>query len=171
MAFPLSEATRRRIGELAARYPKPAAALLPALHLVQDEVGHIPDEAAAAVAEALALPPAHVHGVVTFYTMFRRQPVGRYFLQVCTNVACMALDGYRMLAHLEKTLGIRTGETTPDGLFTLVEVECLAACGQGPMMLVNQDYVYNLDEAKLDALLADLRRQAQGAATVPVGPA
>jgi NADH-quinone oxidoreductase subunit E len=157
MPLVLSEAARRRILAVRSRYPDPQAACLPALWIAQDELGAVTDEAVDIVARELGLPPAHVYGVVTFYGMYRREPVGRHHLQLCTNIACWANGAYDLLAHLEEELGIEPGQTTPDGLFTLSEVECLAACGQAPMMLCDRTYHYDLTREKVTRLLADLR--------------
>src|SRR5512139_4063303 len=137
MPLELSPQARQRIAAVRARYPEAQAACLPALWIAQEELGHVPDEVVGLVARELGLSEAHVYGVVTFYTMYRRQKPGRYLIQLCTNVSCWANGAYNLLEHLEEKLGIKRGETTKDGMFTLLEVECLAACGQAPMMLVN----------------------------------
>jgi NADH-quinone oxidoreductase subunit E len=144
------------IRALVDRYPVAQAALLPVLHLVQNERGHISTEDEKRVADLLGLPAMKVHEVVTFYTMFRRAPIGRYHLQICTNVSCSLAGADGLAARLESKLGIRMGETTPDGRFTLTGVECLGACELAPCMMINFDYHGGLDEAKLDALLGDL---------------
>jgi NADH-quinone oxidoreductase E subunit len=155
-----SDNAKRRIAELRSRYPTAQAALLPVLHVAQEEFGDVRDEVARLVAATLDLPYAHVHGVVTFYTMFHRHAVGRHELMVCTNIACMLRRGYDILRHLEKRLGIKAGETTPDGRFTLIEEECLAACANAPMMICGDEYFLDLDEAKVDRILDDLRARA-----------
>src|SRR5215467_7555958 len=121
-----SDNALRRIAEVRTRYPTAQAALLPVLHIAQEELGHVEDSVAKLVADTLGLPYAHVHGVVTFYTMFHRHPVGARELMVCTNISCMLRGGYNILRHIEKRLGIKAGETTADGVFTLKEEECLA---------------------------------------------
>lgn len=156
MALELTPQARQRLQAVRRRYPTAQAACLPALWIVQDEAGFVSDEAVELVAAELGLPAVHVHGVVTFYTMYRRAPAGRHHLQLCTNVACMVNGAYDLLAHLSQALGIRPGETTPDGRITLSEVECLACCGQAPAMLVDDRYHYDLTRAKVDALLATL---------------
>jgi len=157
----LSAEAKRKIDAAVARYPNPQAACLPALHVVQGEVGHLSDEAIQAVAEHLGLPVAHVFGVVTFYTMFRRDKVGRNVtvLRVCTNVSCMLRGAYEVLQRLELRLGVKRGQTTPDGAFTLVEEECLAACANAPMMICGTDYHLDLTPEKVERILDDLRRQ------------
>jgi len=144
------------IARLAGRYPAKQAALLPVLHLVQNELGHITMDDERSVAGILGIPAMSVHEVVSFYSMFRRAPIGRYHLQVCTNVSCALAGGGRLVEHLKSKLGIKLGETTPDGKFTLTGVECLGACEQAPCLMVNFDYHGNLDSAGLDALLEGL---------------
>jgi NADH-quinone oxidoreductase E subunit len=153
----LSDAARKKIEAICARYPNRQAACLPALHIAQREFGHVTDEAIAAVAEALGVPQAHVYGVATFYTMFHRHPVGKNVLMVCTNISCMLRGGYEILAEIEKQLGVKRGQTTPDGQFTIVEEECLAACANAPMMICGTEYFLDLDKDKLASILADLR--------------
>jgi NADH-quinone oxidoreductase E subunit len=132
---------------------------LPVLHVAQDEFGYLPDEALDLVAKTLELPPSHVYGVITFYTMFHRARTGTNHLMVCTNVSCQLKGGYDILEHIEKKLDIKTGETTPDGAFTLIEEECLAACANAPMMICGTDYFLDLTPAKVDVILDDLRKK------------
>jgi NADH-quinone oxidoreductase E subunit len=148
-----SASLRRRIDEIAALYPKKGAALLPVLHLVQREVGYITAEEEKFVARALGLKPMKVREVVTFYTMFLRRPVGKYHLQVCTNLSCSLLGGGPLLDYLRQKLGVGVGETTADGRFTLSTVECLGACEQAPCLMVNFDYHGDLNREKIDRLL------------------
>jgi NADH-quinone oxidoreductase E subunit len=154
----LSDAGRKKIDAICARYPNRQAACLPALHVAQSEFGHITEEAIDAVAAALGISRAHVFGVATFYTMFHREAVGKNVLMVCTNISCMLRGGYEVLAEIEAQLGVKKGETTPDGQFTVVEEECLAACANAPMMICGQDYFLDLDKDKVAAILADLRK-------------
>ncbi|MBP1766436.1 MAG: nuoE [Candidatus Aminicenantes bacterium] len=147
---------RRRIEETAARYPKKGAALLPVLHLVQQETGCISVEEEKFVAQALGLKPMKVREVVTFYTMFLRRPVGKYHLQVCSNLSCILLGAGPLLEYLQKKLGVGVGETTSDGRFTLSVVECLGACEQAPCVMVNFDYYGQLDREKIDRILEGL---------------
>lgn len=173
MALEFSASAKQQIERLRSRYPTRQAALLPVLHLAQDEFGHLSDEAIELVSATLSLPPAHVYGVVTFYTMFHREPHGTNELMVCTNVSCMLRGGYDILRHIEKRLGIKTGETTSDGAFTLVEEECLAACANAPMMICGPEYYLDLTPEKVDKALDDLRkrylerRKNQPAAAIP----
>jgi NADH-quinone oxidoreductase E subunit len=159
MALDFSVQARQQIDRLLTRYPTKQAALLPVLHLAQDEFGYLPDEALDLVAKTLDLPAAHVYGVITFYTMFHRQRTGGNHLMVCTNIACMLRGGYDILRHVEKKLGIKAGETTADGAFTLVEEECLAACANAPMMICGTEYFLDLTPAKVDVVLEDLRKR------------
>jgi NADH-quinone oxidoreductase E subunit len=159
MPLEFSAQAKQRIERLQKQYPNSQAALLPVLHLAQDEFGYLPDEALNLVARTLSLPPAHVFGVVTFYTMFHRERGGRNELMVCTNVSCMLKGGYDILGHIEGRLGIKAGESTPDGCFHLVEEECLAACANAPMMICGTDYFLDLTPQKVDAILDDLRRR------------
>jgi len=147
---------RRRIDEVAARYPKKGAALLPVLHLVQRETGCLSEEEEVFVARALGLKPMKVREVVTFYTMFLRRPVGKYHLQVCSNLSCSLLGSGPLLEYLQRKLGVGAGETTADGRFTLSTVECLGACEQAPCLMVNFDYYGQLDREKIDTILEGL---------------
>jgi NADH-quinone oxidoreductase E subunit len=157
MAVLFTDNAKRRIAETCARYPTKQAALLPVLHIAQEEFGDVRDEVAQLVAETLGLPYAHVHGVVTFYTMYHRHKTGKNVLLVCTNVSCMLRGAYEVLGHIEKRLGVKPGETTPDGKFTLHEEECLAACANAPMMICGDNYYLDLDNAKVDRILDELK--------------
>jgi NADH-quinone oxidoreductase E subunit len=159
MALQFSAQAKQQIERILTRYPNKQAALLPVLHVAQDEFGHLPDEALDLVAQTLELPPAHVYGVITFYTMFHRARSGANHLMVCTNVSCMLKGGYEILRHIEQKLGIKPGETTPDGAFTLIEEECLAACANAPMMICGNDYFLDLTPQKVDVILEDLRKR------------
>lgn len=149
------------LGTLLSRYPADhkAAAMLPALRLVQEIVGYIPPEAAALVADRLGVSAARAEEVATFYVMFHTTVPGRHVIDVCTNVSCCLRGGERVLGYLEKELGIRAGETTSDKRFTLREVECLASCGTAPVLQVDEAYVENVTPATIDRLLSDLRER------------
>jgi len=151
-----SDEQRTRILEFSKRYQKPQAAILEALWMWQETHGWISEEGMRAVADLLGLPSHHVLGVVTFYTMFNKKPVGRHKIEVCTNVSCMLRNSDRIMRHLEQKLEIHAGETTPDNRFTLVEAECLGSCGTAPMMQIGDDYHEDLDEAKVDSILSNL---------------
>lgn len=159
MALEFSVQAKQQIDRLLTRYPNKQAALLPVLHVAQDEFGHLPDEALDLVAKTLELPPSHVYGVITFYTMFHRARTGTNHLMVCTNVSCQLKGGYEILHHIEKKLNLKPGETTPDGAFTLIEEECLAACANAPMMICGTEYFLDLTPAKVDVILDDLRKR------------
>ncbi len=158
--MPLAFSTEQlqQIAAIRARYPNAQAACLPVLHLSKDVFGFLSDEALELVARTLALPPAHVFGVATFYTMYHRKPVGKHVLMMCTNVSCMLRSGYDTLHRLEAVLGIKAGQTTPDGEFTLVEEECLAACADAPAMICGPRYFLRLTPDKVEEALDECRR-------------
>lgn len=149
-----------RIERLLSRYPTREAAILPMLWMIQDRHGWIPEEAVSLVAERCGVPPSHVYGVVSFYTMFRREPGGRHQLQICTNLSCQLMGAEHLLDCLRRRLGIGPGETTADGLFTLNEVECLAACEMAPVVQVDDEFHGPLDDRGLGELLDGLRARA-----------
>lgn len=153
----LSEALKKKFDELLARYPVKRSALVPMLLFGQDEVGYVSAEIIEEVARRLGVPTIEVDEVITYYSMLRRQPAGKYHLQVCTNVSCMLCGGQEILEHCQKKLGIGHKQTTPDGTFSLEEVECLGACCGAPAMQVNYDYYENLTSEKVDALLEKLK--------------
>jgi len=153
----LSEAHLKRIEELKQRYQKPQALVLEVLWMLQEKHGWISEEGMRYVAGILGIPEHHVLGVVTFYTMFNKQPVGRHKIEVCTNVSCMLRNSDRILEHIENRLHIKPGETTPDKKFTLVEAECLGSCGTAPAMQVGDEYYEDLDVDKIDKILAELK--------------
>jgi NADH-quinone oxidoreductase E subunit len=154
MPVAVSPAARTKIDEIDARYPNAQAACLPTLHLAQAELGELDDDAVQAVAVALNLPVAHVHGVVTFYTMFHREKTGKNVLMVCTNVSCMLRGAYDILAHIEQKTGLKPGESNED--FTVVEEECLAACANAPAMICGTEYHLDLTREKVAQALEEL---------------
>jgi NADH-quinone oxidoreductase subunit E len=143
--------------EIIARYPRPKSALIPLLHLAQEQDGWVTEEAMAHIAELVGITPAEVLGTCTFYEMFKRESVGRYLVTICTNISCMLLGAEDLLHHAEQTLGVKPGGTTPDGLFTLEEVECIAACTEAPAVQVNYRYHHKVSEPDFDLLIDDLR--------------
>ena len=145
-----------KVDAIVARYPQPKAALLPVLWEVQKAKGHIDGPSEEWVAARLGVSAAHVHGCVTFYTMYKQRPSGRYHVQVCTTLSCMLRGSDELVAHLEKRLGVPVGGTTPDGKFSLVRVECLGSCDTAPMFQLNDDYHENLTLEKVDLLLESL---------------
>ena len=146
-----------KFDHLLTRYPTKEAALLPTLHLAQEVWGWISPEVVHYVGRLLNLSPATVFGVVSFYNMYNQKPVGKYHLQVCTNLSCMVTNAYDIYDHLCEKLKINPGETTADGMYTVVEVECLGSCGTAPVVQVNNDYHENMDVEKMDALLTVLK--------------
>ena len=143
--------------EIISRYPRPKSATIPLLHLAQEQDGYVADDAMEHIAELVGITPAEVLGTCSFYEMFKREPVGDYLVNVCTNIACMLLGGEELLHHLESSLGIKAGSTTPDGAITLEDVECIAACTEAPCLQVNYRYFYKVTPEAADALVEDLR--------------
>ena len=153
MPFALSPERERKLQEILERYPTKMAATLPLLHLCQEQEGFVGDEAIQYVATRLDLSPAHVKGVVTFYTLYNQHPVGKHQVWVCRTLPCALRGAYQVIEHCEKRLGIKCGETTADGKVTLRTAECLASCGTAPMMQVDRDYHENLTRESLDHIL------------------
>ncbi|MDG5766451.1 NAD(P)H-dependent oxidoreductase subunit E [Balneolales bacterium ANBcel1] len=150
------------IRKLIAKYPEKQAAVLPVLWYAQDKFGHTDPDVQELVARTLDIPEAHIHGVVTFYTQFYEKPMGKHVLDVCTCLSCQVCGGYDMLHYLEEKLGIKAGETTADGKFSIQSVECLGACGYAPMLQVTNDkYVNHLTREKLDKLIEELNNDQQ----------
>lgn len=142
--------------EIIDRYPVPRSAMIPLLHLAQEQDGHVSDEAMEHIAELLAVTPAEVLGTCSFYEMFKREPVGEYLVNVCTNISCMLVGGEELLEHVEEKLGVKAGSTTPDGKFTLEDVECIAACTEAPCLQINYRYFHKISNEKVDEVLDDL---------------
>ncbi|HEY4239593.1 MAG TPA: NAD(P)H-dependent oxidoreductase subunit E [Kofleriaceae bacterium] len=138
------------------RYPTKKPVVMAALHLAQKEHGHLSDDALKLVARTLDLPYAHVYGVATFYTMYRREPGGAQTIRMCTNISCMLRGGYEVLAAFEQKLGLKKGQSNKD--FTLVEEECIAACANAPCALVGTRYLLDLKPEQIDGIIAELRR-------------
>jgi NADH-quinone oxidoreductase subunit E len=145
------------VQRLQSLYPDRRGALLPVLHLAQDTFGYISLEVETYVASLFGLTPAHVHEVVTFYTLFFQQPKGRHVVSVCHNLTCHLRGAPSIITHLKERLGVEVGETTPDGRTTLLAVECLCACEQAPMMQVDDRYEGDLTPSKIDHILDGLR--------------
>ncbi len=156
MAKQLSDQFYQEMKKLEPQYPKKLALLLPALHEAQKELGWLPPEILAEVAKYIEIHPAQVREVASFYTMYNLKPVGKYHLKICTNVACALRGAEKLVEHCEKKWSIRCGETTLDKKFTLMEEECLGACGTAPAMMLNDDYHEGLDTGKLDQILEGL---------------
>jgi len=160
----ISEQTKQRFAREVAKYPpdQKQSAVMACLAIVQQEQGHVTKESEQGIAEYLGMPAIAVHEVTTFYNMYNQQRVGKYKLNVCTNLPCQLRDGQKALQHLEKKLGIAMGETTADGLFTLQQSECLGACADSPVMLVNDRTMCSfMSNDKLDQLIDGLKGAAQ----------
>ena len=157
----ISEETRKRFDELVTHYPERRSVLIPMLHEVQAEVGYLSSEAIEWVAGYLDLSPADVMSVASFYDMLHLEPVGRHMIYVCHNISCALLGAERLIRHLESRLGIRMGETTPDGRISLKRMECLASCGTGPAIQLDGVYHENMTPERLDALLETLRADGE----------
>ena len=157
----LSEAAKTRIKEFFVRYPDKRSALLPALWIAQQEQGYVTEEAMDEIAVLLEITPVQVYETVTFYTMLSLQPQGKYVIQVCRTLSCALVGANNVIKHLEERLGIAVGETTPDGVFSLKKVECLAGCGAGPVMQINDEYYEYLTRDRVDRILDDLRREGR----------
>jgi NADH-quinone oxidoreductase subunit E len=157
MTIAFSGAQLDEVRRLQSLYPDRRGALLPVLHMAQDTFGHVSLEVEAYVAGLFELSPAHVHEVVTFYTLFFQQPKGRHILAVCHNLSCHLASAPEILAHVKARLGIEPGETTEDGRITFQSVECLCACEGAPMAQVDDRYELNLTPDKVDRILEALR--------------
>lgn len=156
-----SKSVEKEFQDLLQKYPSKRSALIPALHLVQRELGYLKPEGIEYVADLVGLSPAQVTEVATFYLMFFTKPVGKNILWVCHNLSCTLCGGEEIISRLEARLGIKAGETTSDGLFTLMRQECLASCDTAPVMQVNDDYEENLTIAKVDEIIARLRSKVE----------
>jgi len=157
MAFALSADRERELEDVLSRYPNKMAACIPVLHLCQEaNQNWVSDEVISFVAARLDLSPAHVKGVVTFYTLFNQKPVGKHQVWVCQTLSCALRGSDKILAHCEKRLGCHVGETSKDGKVTLRTAECLAACGTAPVMQVDKKYYENLSLNEVDRILDQL---------------
>jgi NADH-quinone oxidoreductase subunit E len=170
--MPFSDEARSRLDadadQVIARYPRTRSALLPLLHLVQAEEGHVSDDGIAYCAERLGLAESEVASVVSFYTMFKRHPVGEYHVGVCTNTLCAIMGGDQILADLREHLGVADDEATPDGKVSLEHVECNAACDYAPVVMVNWEFFDDMTPDSARELVDDLRSGAE--ITLPRGP-
>lgn len=147
----------QRAREVIALYPQARSALIPVLHIAQEQDGYLTDEAMEHIGELIGLSSAEVRGTATFYDMLFTEPVGKYLLSVCTNIACLLNGGYELLEHVEASLGTKAGGTTSDGVFTVEDVECIALCGNAPCLTANWRFFGDMTPAKFDALVEDLR--------------
>lgn len=164
----LSEKYRDEIADILSRYPVKRSALIPLLYLAQREHGYLTEDAMIEIAGLLKLTPPQVYETASFYTMLNLKKVGKFHVQVCKSLMCALVGSDTVIGWIKTKLGIAVGETTADGLFTLSAVECLAACGTGPMMQINDDYYERLTEDKVDRILADLK--AAGSSSLKSGP-
>ena len=153
----LSDANVALARDIIARYPRRKSALIPLLHLSQEQNGYITQEAMRHIAELLDVTPAEVYGTATFYEMFRFQATGRYLINICGTMSCALLGAHELMHHAEDVLGIKAGSTTPDGVFTLQHAECQAACTEAPTLQVNYRHRYRVTNADFDQLVDDLR--------------
>lgn len=155
--------------EVIGRYPRPKSALIPLLHLAQEQDGWVTEDAMEHIAELVGITPAEVLGTCSFYEMFKLEPVGRYLVNVCTNISCQLVGGEALLEHVEHTLGVKAGGTTPDGMFTVEDVECIAACTEAPCLQVNYRYRHRITNDEFDRLVDDLRADRLAAEIPPHG--
>lgn len=148
----------KKVKEIIARYPegRQKSALLPILHLAQEQFGWLRAETMDMVAELLDIQPVEVYEVATFYTMFHLEPVGKHVIEYCRTGPCCVVGGEEVFTHLKNRLGIKAGETTKDGIFTIKEVECLAACGWGPCFQIREQFYTHLNNQKIDEIIAEL---------------
>ena len=143
--------------EIIARYPKPKSALIPLLHLSQEQNGYVTEEAMRHIAELVDVTPAEVYGTASFYEMFRFEPTGKYLINICGTMSCALMGAGELMHHAEEVLGVKAGSTTPDGLFTLQHAECQAACTEAPTLQVNYRHRYRVTTEEFDQLIDDLR--------------
>ena len=155
--------------DIIARCPRPKSALIPVLHLAQEQDGYVSTDAMEHIAELIGITPAEVYGTASFYEMFKFEPVGKYCINVCTNISCQLLGAWELLEHAEERLGIKSGSTTTDGMFTIEDVECIAACTEAPALQVNYRYRYRVTNEDFDALVDDLRNGALDDELTPHG--
>jgi NADH-quinone oxidoreductase subunit E len=153
----LSDANVALARELIGRFPRPKSALIPVLHLAQEQDGYVTEDAMEHIAELIGITPAEVFGTASFYEMFKFEPVGKYCVNICTNIACQLVGAWELLEHAEERLGVKAGGTTVDGLITLEDVECIAACTEAPALQVNYRYRYRVTDAQFDQLVDDLQ--------------
>ena len=160
----LSDESIKAIREKVAQYPQKKSAILPALTIAYKQVGHLDENIYREIAQITRLNYVEIAEAATFYTMFPKQPRGRYLIQVCHNISCALMGADSLIEYLEKKLDIKKGETTADNMFTLTSMECLGSCATAPMMQVNFDYYENLTPEKVDSILDELRAKAKAEA-------
>ncbi len=163
----ISEQAKQRMRDLASRYPVARSAVMPALYIAQQEEGYITPAALQAVAEATGMTVDDVESVATFYTMYYRQQPGKKVIKVCTSISCYLRNCDTLVSQLEQRLGIKRGETTADGNYTLLTTECLASCGTAPVLQINDEFVENVTPEMADALIDELNRELSTKAMEP----
>ena len=157
----LSDIAKDEIETILSKYPTRRSAVLPLCQLAKEHFGYMSSEAVREVAEILELDPTEVHGLVGFYTLLREKPTGEYVIEICNDFPCSLRGADRFLQHVCRTLGVQPGETTPDGLFTLETVMCIAACDRSPVAQINLEYLENLDPDSFDQIIEQLRQKAR----------
>jgi NADH-quinone oxidoreductase E subunit len=160
MEFKFTDDNLKRVEASLAKYPYKRAAIMPVLYIAQEQNGFISGEVINEVANLLEITSEDVLGVVTFYTMYHQQPMGKYHMQVCTNISCMLKGGYEIYERVKEKLGIDNMQVSPDKLFSLEEVECMGSCGTAPMLAVNEDYFENLTKEATDQIIESLKNKA-----------
>ncbi|MCB1159172.1 MAG: NADH-quinone oxidoreductase subunit NuoE [Leptospiraceae bacterium] len=158
MAYQFTQESEKRFTKLLEMFPDKRSMILPALYLVQREKGFVDKESMQYIADRIGAPIslANVYGVATFYTMYNKKPVGKFHIQICSNISCYVMGSDKVTDHVCKKLGIKEGETTADKKFTVSEVQCLGACGYGPMMQINDTYYEHLNLEEVDRILDSL---------------
>ena len=153
----LNEENVRLAQEIISRYPRPRSATIPLLHLAQEQDGHVTEEAMAHIGELVGATSAEVYGTASFYEMFKFHPVGRYVINICGTMSCALMGAEDLMHHAEQKLGVKMGETTPDGMFTIERAECQAACTEAPCLQANYRYRFRVTAESFDQLVDDLR--------------
>jgi NADH-quinone oxidoreductase E subunit len=156
----LSEDSVKKIKDKVPLYPQRKSAILPALTIAYRQLGYVDDDVYREISKIIRVPFVEIAEAATFYTMFPKEPRGKYLIQVCHNISCALLGADSLIGYLEKKLDIKKGQTTGDNLFTLISVECLGSCATAPMMQINNDFYENLTPEKVDQILEDLRKSA-----------
>lgn len=157
MTFKFTEENLARIDKARKKYPTALAAVMDTVYIAQEQNGYLSNEAMEEIANVLGIEKVNVLSVVTFYTMYHTKPMGKYHVQVCTNVSCMLRGAYEIWDKVKVKLGLDNMEVTPDGKFSLEEVECMGACGYAPMIAINEDYYENLTKEKVEEILESLK--------------
>jgi NADH-quinone oxidoreductase subunit E len=165
--FKLSQASRQEIETLIQKYPSKRSAILPALHIVQAQFGFVPAGPMAELAEMLGILQGEVEQVVTFYRMYNQLPVGKFHVKICDSISCYLRGSDQLIEHGLQKLGTKINETTADGQITVSKVECLAACGAGPCLQVNDEFLYNVQPEQLDEILDNLKTAKENPYFIP----